>query len=80
MNSANPTPDMVKYAEVVGVITTCAAVFKNEKEMAKLLQMINNLSRYDLKPVPDNISNTTVNLIAESGKVRELIEKMKDKM
>ena len=50
--------------------------------MAEMIAALNGLPKYDLKPVADNITNnnTTVNLIAESGKVRELINKMKDRL
>jgi hypothetical protein len=41
---------------------------------------MNDIKKYDLHPVADNITknNTTVNLIAESPKVKQLIEKIKD--
>ena len=76
----NTSPDMVRFTDVLRVLTTNANAFKNEKDMARVMTQIIGLQKYDLKPVADNISNTTVNLIAESGKVRELIEKMKDRM
>ena len=75
------SPDMVKFSQVINIISTRGSSFKDEKKLAEMIAAINGLPKYDLKPVADNITNnnTTVNLIAESGKVKELIDKMKDR-
>lgn len=46
--------------------------------MAQILRCISNLPKYDLKPVADNITNTTINVIAEESKVRDLIASIKE--
>ena len=48
--------------------------------MATILRQISSLKKYDLKPVADNITNnnTTVNVIAEESKVRDLIASIKN--
>lgn len=78
----NTSPDMVKFSQVIHIISMRGSSFKDEKKLAEMVAALNGLPKYDLNPVADNITNnyTTVNLIAESGKVRELINKMKDKL
>ncbi len=74
------SPDMVKFADVLQVIAIYGKSFKSEKDLAEFIRVMNNIKKYDLHPVADNITNnnTTVNLIAESPKVKQLIEKIKD--
>ncbi len=82
MNTKHQSPDMVEYDEVIAVIANYPKAFASEKDMAQILRCISSLPKYDLKPVADNITNnnTTVNLIAESPKVKQLIEKIKENM
>jgi len=72
----NPSPDMVKYDDVIQIITNYPKCFTSEKDMAQILRCISSLTKYDLNPVSDNITNnnTTVNVIAEKGKVKELVD------
>lgn len=76
----NPSPDMVKYDDVIRIITDYPKAFSSEKDMAQVIRCISNLPKYDLKPVADNITNnnTTINLVAESQKVKQLIKKIKE--
>lgn len=80
MNSKYQSPDMVVYDEVITVITNNPKAFASGKDMAQILRYINNLPKYDLKHVSDNITNnnTTVNVIAEESKVRDLIASIKE--
>lgn len=72
----NPSPDMVKYDDVIQIITNYPKCFTSEKDMAQILRCISSLTKYDLNPVSDNITNnnTTINVIAEKGKVKELVD------
>ncbi len=74
------SPDMVKFDEVISIITNNPRAFKSEKELAGILRHLNSLQKYDLKPIADNITNnnTTFNVIAEKGKVKELVDTIKD--
>ena len=76
--TTNQSPDMVKYSDVISIISCNPKCFTNEKEMAQIIRLINNLQKYDLKPVADNITNTTINVIAEKSKVRELVDAIKN--
>lgn len=78
----NPSPDMVKYDDVIQIITNYPKCFTSEKDMAQILRCISSLTKYDLKPVSDNITNnnTTVNVIAEKGKVKELVDTIRQNL
>lgn len=78
----NKSPDMVQLSSVIRVITNNAKCFKSEKELALLISNINGLQKYDLKPLPDNITNnnTTVNVIAEDDKVRDFLVGLKSSL
>ena len=80
MNSKHQSPDMVKYDEVIAIIANNPKCFVSEEKMASVLRQISTLSKYDLNPVADNITNnnTTVNVIAEESKVRDLIASIKE--
>ena len=80
MNSKYQSPDMIKYDEVIAIIANYPKAFVSEKEMAQILRCISGLTKYDLKPVADNITNnnTTINVIAEESKVRDLIASIKE--
>lgn len=80
MNTKHQSPDMVEYDEVIAVIANYPKAFASEKDMAQILRCISNLPKYDLKPVSDNITNnnTTINVIAEESKVRDLIASIKE--
>lgn len=82
MNTKHQSPDMVEYDEVIAVIANYPKAFVSEKEMAQILRCISSLPKYDLKPVSDNITNnnTNVYLVAESPKVKQLIDKIKENM
>lgn len=82
MNTKHQSPDMVEYDEVIAVIANNPKAFVSEKEMAQILRYISSLPKYDLKPVADNITNnnTNVYLVAESAKVKQLIDKIKENM
>ena len=82
MNSKHQSPDMVVYDEVIAVIANNPKCFVSEEKMASVLRQIGALSKYDLKPVSDNITNntTTVNVIAEESKVRDLISSIKERV
>ena len=72
-NKDNTSPDVVKFEDVLYVITDSAKCFKSEKELGYLLARIKSLKKYDLKPVADTITETTVNVIAEDSKVRDFL-------
>ena len=80
MNIKHKSPDMVKYDEVIAIIANYPKAFASEKDMAQILRCISGLPKYDLKPVADNITNinTTINVIAEESKVRDLIASIKE--
>lgn len=80
MNTKHQSPDMIRYDAVIDVIANNPKAFVSEKEMAQILRCISSLPKYDLKPVADNITNnnTTINLIAEESKVRDLIASIKE--
>lgn len=82
MNTKHQSPDMVEYDEVIAIIANYPKAFVSEKEMAQILRCISSLPKYDLKPVSDNITNnnTNVYLVAESPKVKQLIDKIKENM
>ncbi len=71
---------MVRYDAVIDIIANSPKAFASEKEMAQILRCISSLPKYDLKPIADNITNnnTTINLVAESPKVKQLIEKIRE--
>ena len=79
-NTKHQSPDMVKYDDVMAVIANYPRVFKSEKDMAQIIRCISTLPKYDLKPFADNITNnnTTINVIAEESKVRDLIASIKE--
>ncbi len=79
-NNKNSSPDMVRYDAVIDIIANNPKAFASEKDMAQILRCISNLPKYDLKPIADNITNnnTTINLVAESPKVKQLIEKIRE--
>lgn len=79
-NTKHQSPDMVEYDEVIAVIANYPKAFASEKDMAQILRCISNLPKYDLKSVADNITNnnTTINVIAEESKVRDLIASIKE--
>ena len=80
--TSNPSPDMVKYDDVIQIITNYPKCFTSEKDMAQILRCISSLTKYDLNPVSDNITNnnTTVNVIAEKGKVKELVDTIRNNL
>ena len=82
MGNTNTSPDMVQLSSVIRVITNNANCFKNEKALANIVAEINSLTKYDLKPVADNITNnnTTVNVIAEDDKVRDFLIGLKSSL
>jgi len=82
MESNRKSPDMVKFDEVISVIASYPKAFASEKDMAQIIRCISGLTKYDLKPVADNITNnnTNVYLVAESTKVKQLIDKIKENM
>lgn len=75
----NTSPDMVKFSDVINILTNDSKYYKSEKEMAILIRQISSLPKYDYKTVSDNITNnnTTVNVIAETSKVREFLMDLK---
>ena len=77
----NSSPDMVRFASVLQVITNRPSAFKNEKSMADIVRDLNSLQKYDYHPVADTITNnnTTINVIAEESKVRDLIASIKER-
>ncbi len=79
-SNKNSSPDMVRYDAVINIITNYPKAFASEKDMAQILRCISSLPKYDLKPIADNITNnnTTINLVAESPKVKQLIEKIRE--
>ena len=76
----NTSPDMVRFDQVIGVIEGCPECFVNAKKMATVVRLINNLQKYDLKPVADNITNNNITIVAENSKVRQMIEALKEKL
>ena len=80
MTDEHKSPDMVKYDEVISIIANNPKCFASEEKMASILRQISNLRKHDLKPIADNITNnnTTFNVIAEKGKVKELVDTIKD--
>ena len=80
MTNEHKSPDMVKYDDVISVIANNPKCFASEEKMALVLRQISNLWKYDLKPIADNITNnnTTINVIAEESKVRDLISSIKE--
>lgn len=78
---SNSSPDMVRFASVLQVITNRPNAFKNEKSMADIVRELNSLQKYDYNPVADTITNnnTTINVIAEESKVRDLIASIKER-
>ena len=78
---SNSSPDMVRFASVLQVITNRPNAFKNEKSMADIVRDLNSLQKYDYHPVADTITNnnTTINVIAEESKVRDLIASIKER-
>lgn len=77
----NKSPDMIKYDDVVSVITSYPKCFKDHDGMATILRHICSLEKFDVHPVSDTITNnnTTVNVIAETTKVREFIDDLRRK-
>ena len=73
------SPDMVKLSDVLDVLTSNQKVFK-EAGLATVVRSINNLRKYDLKPVSDTINNTNVNVIAETSKVRQFLKDLKENL
>lgn len=74
----NNSPDMVKFSEVVEVISRnndCFVKTQYKDGMAVVLRSLSSLGKYDLHPVSDNITNnnTTVNVIAEDKKIKALL-------
>ena len=76
----NTSPDMVRFDQVIGVIESCPECFANVKKMATVVRLLNNLQKYDLKPVADNITNNNITIVAENSKVRQMIEDLKEKL
>jgi hypothetical protein len=73
-DNSRTSPDMVKFESVIAIITDCPKAFASEKDMAMIIRQINNLQKYDLKPVADNVNNLTVNVIAETSRVKKFLE------
>ena len=78
MDETNTSPDMIKYSSVITVITNNENRFNSTKDMAKVINDINFLTKYDLKPVADTNYNTTIKLVDGRSKVRRLIDKIKE--
>lgn len=76
----NTSPDMVRFDEVIHVIEECPECFASVKKMATVVRLLNNLQKYDLKPVADNITNNNITIVAENSKVRQMIEDLKEKL
>lgn len=72
------SPDMVQLSSVIRVITNNEKCFTSTKHMAKVINEINNITKYDLKPVADTNYNTTINLVDGRSEVRHLIDKIKE--
>ena len=75
------SPDLVRYDDVISVIAGYPQYFKDEKGMAVIIRNISSLQKYDYHPVADTITNnnTTINVIAEESKVRDLIASIKER-
>ena len=78
MAETNTSPDMIEYSSVITVITNNEKRFNSTKDMAKVINDINSLTKYDLKPVADTNYNTTINLVDGRSEVRHLIDKIKE--
>lgn len=78
MTETNTSPDMVMLSSVINVITNNEKRFNSTKDMAKVINDINSLTKYDLKPVADTNYNTTINLVDGRSQVRHLIDKIKE--
>ncbi len=78
MTETNTSPDMIKLSSVITVITNNEKRFNSTKDMAKVINDINSLTKYDLKPVADTNYNTTINLVDGRSKVRHFIDKIKE--
>ncbi len=78
MTKTNTSPDMIKLSSVITVITNNEKRFNSTKDMAKVINDINSLTKYDLKPVADTNYNTTINLVDGRSKVRHFIDKIKE--
>lgn len=78
MSETNTSPDMIKLSSVITVITNNEKRFNSTKDMAKVINDINSLTKYDLKPVADTNYNTTINLVDGRSQVRHLIDKIKE--
>lgn len=72
------SPDMVKLSDVISILTSDSKYYKSEKEMASIIRQVNCLTKYDLHPIPDTINNTTINIVADKTKVKELVSKIKE--
>ncbi len=80
MDETNTSPDMIKLSSVISVITNNEKRFNSTKDMAKVINDINSLTKYDLNPVADTNYNTTINLVDGRSEVRHLIDKIKEGM
>ena len=78
MAETNTSPDMVRLSSVIGVLTNNEKCFTDTKRMAKVMNEILDLPKYDLKPVSDTNYNTTINLVDGRSEVRHLIDKIKE--
>lgn len=78
MAETNTSPDMVRLSSVIGVLTNNEKCFTSTKHMAKVMNEILDLTKYDLKPVADTNYNTTINLVDGRSEVRHLIDKLKE--
>lgn len=78
MGETNTSPDMIKLSSVINVITKNEKCFKTTKDMARVINDINTLDKYDLNPVADTNYNTTINLVDGRSEVRHLIDKIKE--
>lgn len=81
-DTKNSSPDMVRYSDVIGVLTSYPKAFKDENALANIIYKISCLTKYDLKPVADNVTNnnTTVNVIAEEDKVRDFMAGLRNSL
>ena len=41
MAKTNTSPDMICYADVIGILTACPKCFKDEKSLAEIIQYVN---------------------------------------
>lgn len=60
MAETNTSPDMVRLSSVISVLTNNEKCFTSTKHMAKVMNEINKLTKYDLKPVADTNYNTVM--------------------